>query len=334
MHDPTTKEYVYAKAHGMWASSFIVGKKEEIKLAKNVQDLYRLVFEEEPPLITEALLTDLIEEKLTVRTIKHYTKLLSLYDSSYPLLNLLLYEYEVLNLKMAMSHLREKESDASFVIDIYSYSPLQWKFWPSLKDITKDSPFSFLKDNVSVDKQVEKEMELDDCYCKNLWQAFLSLKQEDYASCSELVIKEMLLKNIVWLFRLRKYYDYRGERLTKMLLGNWDEKSKKLFITPLIFALDKSITDRDVWKDWKYEWLINPMQEDEAWTVDPRYMQAVSDRYLYNLALHNFHNNNNPVSLLFSFFKLKRAEEYFIRQMLEKLKVGKNMPFEGVMDDN
>lgn len=333
MHDPTTKEYVYAKAHGIWASSFIVGKKDEIKLAKNVQDLYRLVFEQEPPLITEALLTDLIEEKLTVRTITHYTKLLSLYDTSYPLLNLVLYEYEVLNLKMAMSHLREKESDASFVIDIYSYSPLKWKMWPSLKEITKDSIFSFLNDIVLSDKQVEKEMELDDCYCKAIWKTLCSLKQDDYDSCSKLVIKEMLLKNILWLFRLRKYYDYHGEKLKKMLLGNWDEKSRKLLIEPLSYAIDKSITDRDEWNGWKYEWLINPMQEDEVWTLDPRYMQAVSDRYLYNLALHSFHNNNNPVSILFSFFKLKRAEEYFIRQMLEKLKVGKNMPFEAVMDD-
>ncbi|MGP1438841.1 MAG: hypothetical protein ACTTKH_07205, partial [Treponema sp.] len=90
MHDPTTKEYVFAKAHGMWASSFISGRIAEVRNAKSVGDLYRVVFAEDPPLITEASLTDLIEEKLTVRTIDHYIKLLSLYDKSYNILVLLL----------------------------------------------------------------------------------------------------------------------------------------------------------------------------------------------------------------------------------------------------
>ena len=43
MHDPTTKEYVFAKAHGMWASSFVSGRVAEVHSAKSVGDLYRLV---------------------------------------------------------------------------------------------------------------------------------------------------------------------------------------------------------------------------------------------------------------------------------------------------
>lgn len=109
MHDPTTKEYVYAKAHGMWATSFLVGRDNEVRALKNVQDLYRAVFSEDPPLVPEAKLTDLIEEKLTLRTIKDFTRLLSMYDHSYPLLNLLLYEYELINLKIALSQLQQKK---------------------------------------------------------------------------------------------------------------------------------------------------------------------------------------------------------------------------------
>ena len=128
-------------------------------------------------------------------------------------------------------------------------------------------------------------------------------------------------------------FGFRDEQLNKYLLGNWDEKSKKLLCEPCYFAFEATLSDRDAWKDWKFEWLINPYQEDSEWKLDPRYAQSVADRYLYNLALRNFHNRNNPVSLLFSFFKLKRGEEYFIRQELEKLKVGKNMPFEAVMEE-
>ena len=333
MYDPTTKDYVFAKAHGMWASSFISGRVAEIKNAKSIGDLYRLVFEEDPPLIPEAILTDLMEEKLTMRTIDHYIKLLSFYDKQYNLLNLLLYEYELINLKVAMSQLREKNEDSSFIIDIHSYSPLNWKLWPSLKDVTKDSIFSCFSDVVSVEKQVEKEMILDDVYFKAMWEALNSLSPYDYEACSGLVIKEFLLHNIVWVLRLRFYYGFRDEQLEKYLLGNWDEKSRRILCEPCYFAFDANLDDRDAWKDWKFEWLINPYQEDEEWKLDPRYAQSIADRYLYNLALRNFHNRNNPVSLLLSFFKLKRGEEYFIRQALEKLKVGKNMPFEAVMEE-
>ncbi len=334
MHDPTTKEYVYAKAHGMWASSFLVGKKEEIKLAKNIQDLYKVVFMEDPPLVPEASLTDLIEEKLTNRTIKDYTRLLALYEGSYPLLNLLLYEYELINLKMALCHLRDKTDDSSFIIDIGIPSSLNWKAWPSIKDVTKNSVFSFFNDAVSPEKQVEKEMELDDAYCLAIWQALCALPSNSYESCKELVIKELLLKNLVWVLRLRTYYDYRGEQLKKQLLGGWSASSKKLFIDPISFAFEASLQDREAWKGWRYEKLINERSEDEPWHLDPRYAQAVADRYLFNLALHSFHNDDNPISLLFCFFKLKRGEEYFIRQMLENLKVGKNMPFEAVIEEN
>ena len=333
MYDPTTKEYVFAKAHGMWASSFISGRVAEIRNVKSVGDLYRVVFEEDPPLIPEASLTDLIEEKLTVRTIDHYIKLLSMYDRSYDLLNFLLYEYELINLKVAMSQLREKNEDSSFIIDIHSYSPLNWNLWPSLKDVTKGSLFSFFSDVVSVEKQVEREMAIDNAYYKAMWDAFNLLSEDDYDACSQLVIKEFLLHNIVWVLRLRFYYGFRDEQLEKYLLGNWDEKSKRLLCKPCYFAFEANLDDRDAWKDWKFEWLINPYQDDVAWRLDPRYAQSVADRYLYNLALRIFHNGDNPVSLLFSFFKLKRGEEYFIRQELEKLKVGKNMPFEAVMED-
>lgn len=334
MHDPTTKEYVFAKAHGIWASSFVSSRVLEIRGAKSVSDLYRVVFEEDPPLIPEATLTDLIEEKLTMRTIEHYIKLLSIYDKSYNILNFLLYEYELINLKVAMSQLREKNEDASFIIDIGSYSPLKWNLWPSLKDVTKDSLFSNLSDVVSSEKQVEKEMELDNSYYKAMWDALCSLSEDDYEACSKLVIKEFLLHNIVWILRLRFYYGFRNEQLEKYLLGNWDEKSRKLLCEPCHFAFEVDLNDRDAWKGWKFEWLINPYQDDVEWKLDPRYAQSVADKYLYNLALRNFHNVNNPVSLLFSFFKLKRGEEYFIRQELEKLKVGKSMPFEAVMEEN
>lgn len=333
MHDPTTKEYVYAKAHGMWASSFLVGRGEEVRVLKNVQDLYRAVFSSDPPLIPEATLTDLIEEKLTLRTINDFTRLLSMYDRSYPLLNLLLYEYELINLKMALSQLQQKNEDASFIIDIGSYSPLHWDAWPSLKDVTKSSIFSFFSAVVPHEKQVAKEMELDDTYYKAIFQALNSLSAKDYEACADLVLKEFILKNIVWMLRLRTYYDYRGEALRKLLLGNWDDKSKKILLHPLEDVIDKPLGEREAWKGWRYEWLINPMQENEVWQLDPRYAQSVADRYLFNLAYHSFHNCDNPVSLLFSFFKLKRGEEYFVRQTLEKLKVGMNMPFEAVMEE-
>ncbi len=333
VHEATTKEYVYAKAHGMWASSFLVGRADEVRALKNVQDLYRGVFSCDPPLVPEATLTDLIEEKLTLRTIGDFTRLLSMYDRSYPLLNLLLYEYELINLKMALSQLQQRNEDASFIIDIGKYSPLQWSAWPSLKDVTKNSIFSFFSSVTSQEKQVTVEMQLDDAYCRALMQALESSNASDYEACVDMVLKELLLKNIVWMLRLRTYYGYQGEALRKLLLGNWGEKEKKILIRPLEAHLDSSLVDRDAWKGWRYEWLINPLQENEAWRLDPRYAQSVADRYLFKLALHNFHNCDNPVSLLFSFFKLKRAEEYFVRQTLEKLKVGMNMPFEAVMEE-
>ena len=326
-------EYIYAKAHGMWASSFVTGRAENIKAIKNVQDLYMLVFEDDPPLIPEASLTDLIEEKLTIRTIRDYTKLLSMHAPPSPLLTLLLYEYELINLKVAMSQAREKNKDTSFIIDITPYSPLKWNAWPALKEVTEGSIFSFVEGALPQEKQIAKEIEIDNVYCKAIWNALQGLSKKDYRSCESLVTMDLLLKNIVWLLRLKTYYNYDAAALREHIIDPSDKKDALFTSKHIEFVINAMVKDRETWKGWKYEWLINPLQEDESWQLDPRYAQAISDRYLYNMAFHSFHNDANLTSLLFSFFKLKRGEEYFIRQELEKLKVGKNMPFEAVMED-
>lgn len=332
MQKLASDEYIYAKAHGMWASSFIAGRADKIKTIKNLQDLYMIVFGDDPPLIPEASLTDLIEEKLTVRTISDYIKLFSMCARSSDLLTLLLYEYELINLKVAMSQAREKNKDASFIIDIAPYSPLKWSAWPVLNEVTRASMFSFVEGGLPQEKQVEKEIEIDNVYCKAIWNALKGLPKKDYASCASLVTMELLLKSIVWLLRLKTYYDYSEAELRQHIIDPSDKKDAIFTSRHIDFAIKAMTKDRQTWKGWKYEWLINPQQEDEIWQLDPRYAQAISDRYLYNMAFHSFHNDASLICLLFSFFKLKRGEEYFIRQELEKLKVGKNLPFEAVME--
>jgi vacuolar-type H+-ATPase subunit C/Vma6 len=77
-----------------------------------------------------------------------------------------------------------------------------------------------------------------------------------------------------------------------------------------------------MWKDWKWESMLNKENPNEHWSANPRHFQNAASQYLYRLTLRSFHLNPMSVSSFFCFIKLKQFEEDFLTSIAEGFSLG------------
>ncbi|MCR5607186.1 MAG: hypothetical protein K6F69_10290, partial [Treponema sp.] len=135
--------YVYAKASGMLARSFIGPNVSKLFSVKTLSELWSLLFDSEVPTIPEVLLAHQIEIDAEKKFINQYIKLLSNYSNPDDVLVSLLKFYEYENVKQLGAALCFKETELPHIIDIGKYNSLDFNAWPDLAKITANSSISW-----------------------------------------------------------------------------------------------------------------------------------------------------------------------------------------------
>ena len=74
--------YVYAKASGILARSFVGNRTQKLFEVKSLSELWSLVFKTEVPLVPEVMLAKQIEVEAQKRFIKEYVDLVGCYSVS------------------------------------------------------------------------------------------------------------------------------------------------------------------------------------------------------------------------------------------------------------
>lgn len=84
------------------------------------------------------------------------------------------------------------------------------------KEFIKNTKYNKIFDNIENDIELFKiENELDKIYFENLLKAI----QEDKGSLKELVKKKINLTNLLWIYRMKKYYKLKDEDLKKIIIA-------------------------------------------------------------------------------------------------------------------
>ncbi|WP_024469443.1 V0D/AC39 family V-type ATPase subunit [Treponema pedis] len=330
MDKSSASAYVYAKACGMYSKTFVGKKVKKLFEAKNIKELWSLIFTEEVPVVPEGQLADLIEQKLSKRLVADMLKLLSAYDKPDRLITALISKYDYSNLKTAWYGIEKKQNDTSFLVNISPYSVFHWEKWPNIREIIRGTCMEHIKvpeHNAPIEEILFWDSELDRMYYRSVWAGFKSLSKKDKESCKNLVLTEIIMQNIVWILRLRSYYGYKKEKILPLLAGIQTEETEQIFCKPAYFALERPLDDWNEWKDWEYARLLNPHEEGHPWILDPRWVQLECDKYLYKLAVKQFHSSAFTAGAAVAFFKIKRLEEYMIRAAAEILRVGADDEF-------
>ncbi len=322
MDSVAASAFVYAKASGMYAKSFVGRRARQLFEQGHVSSLWGLLFNDEVPLVPEGRLAQLLERRIAERSAAKFVSLLRLYDKPDPLSLAYLSLYECANIKNAC-HMYPSTSDKPYFVDISPFSRLKHDAWPDFAAMTAGSPYSWFNRAPEAAERIGWENRLDRQYYAEIWEALHKIPKKDRDSVRDFVVDEIVLQNIVWALRLRVYYKKASEEIIPTLAGaDGPPKMKKELAEPAIAVLDKPLDSLDAWKGWKYASLLNPASPEGFWELDPRWLDLQRMRRLYRAGLRNFHRSQFTVGMLIMFFRICRLEEYMIRTAVEGIRVG------------
>lgn len=325
MDKSSANAYIYAKASGMLAKSFISDRTQRLFEPKNLSQLWTLLFKTEIPLVPEVLLARQIERKAEENFINDYITLISSYSNPDRVLILLLQQFDYMNLKEVLSSTAEKNPQTPYMINIEPYNLLNYSEWADLSHFTQDSTLSWCTKSPESKEKKNIEHKLDSQYVKELWASIDDVNSLEREPVRALIKEELILKNILWALRLKVYYQMSKESIIPLLTYISDDMNLNDEIAkPAIELLDYPIDSYDVWKKWKYSFLLNPSEEGCVWELDPRWLENSSKTYLNKLALKQYHKYPFTSHVMVCWFRIKFHELNCIRTACEGLKLNVN----------
>lgn len=322
MDSSAASAYVYAKAGGMLAKSFVGKNASRLFSVKSLRDLYSLLFSGETPSAPEMLLSKEIESRCESRFLSQYVDLIKNFTNPADVLLALLNFYEYDNLKEVGAALSLGEISLPYILDVKEYSKLNYKAWPNIKKITADSPVSWYNEIPRVSELQDYDSKLDAQYIRELWRAVQKLSGDERVEVSKLVKADVSVRNILWVLRLKVYYDMQSDEIVSKLAFADDSKKKNdVLAKDALDILEKDVSSYDDWKDWRYSRHLNPHEDGTVWKIDPAWVEKSFKVELDKMAVSAFHKSPMSVLSIVSWFKIKQSELDMIRAVAEGLRL-------------
>ena len=320
--------FVYAKAAGLLRKSFINERASQLFEANKVDDLWTLLFSSQPPALPEVLLSQEIEKEALSRFLFQYTSLISQFDKPDPVLTAQLDFYEAENLKEITAALCKGEQENplnSPLKDLGQFTKLNYSAWPDIKKITEGSKYCWL-DSVPDNKdQQQVEFKIDLQCVHNLWEAIKKSDSQSRQVLLDFYTEEYIIKNIIWMLRLRKYFRMDAEEIKQHLIYITDSADKNDPVAgPALQLIDRDMEDYNKWQGWKYSELLNPHVSGEVWQIDPGWIERKNMVRMNKYAQRLFHLHGMTSAALIGWFYIKDFELRCIRTAVESLRLDIN----------
>ncbi len=315
-------EYVYAKTSGMLAKAFVGARANRLFQAKNLADLWHIVFNTSAPTKPETYLAKAIEKEAEDRFIKEYVSLMDSFGKPEPVALQLLHSFDFANIKKINFALRTGEKKLPDITDIGSFSQINYRAWPKLSKMTAGGKFDWFSSVVEAKDVKFFEHKLDAQYVAELWQAVQKTKGEARESIEELIKEQLIFNNIIWALRLRLYYDMPADEIVDYLAGSGSKPVKDdILIKPVVKILNKSLDIYSEWSSWTYADLLNPADDTATWVIDPRYLQRAANNRVHKMALRMFHRFPCSSACLVPWFMIRQLELDYICTATEGLRL-------------
>lgn len=322
MDKSSADAFVFAKASGMLAKSFVGPRAEKIFQASKLSELWNLLFTEEQPLVPEVLLAKKIEEKAKENFVKDYLKLLNYYSKPDSVLVNLLKSFEYSNLRDIVYSLINSENIIPQLVNIGRFNELKIDKWPKIEKITEKTQFAWYNKIPLIAEQGDFDYKLDLQYIQNLWQSVLDLPTKERDIVKDLIQYKIEIDNCVWAIRLKKYYKLNNSEIIKKLFYYKNEASEEDELSKeAIRILDFDLDNYSNWSKWKYKELLNENLERDNWSVDPIWIQESAKVFLAKKAYNSFRRFPFTANVLVSWFFIKEQELNHIRKAVETLRL-------------
>lgn len=169
------------------------------------------------------------------------------------------------------------------------------------------------------------EAKIDVDVVHNLWASLPARKGSSNEALYNLFKTELILRNLVWMLRLRVYYEMPPKEIIENLIYVTDKAGRSDPVAgPIYKYLEISLDDYESWAKTRYKNLINPKIESEPWKIDPSWVEGRSKAKIHKMAGILFHQYPMTVDSLIGWYKLKEYELECIRTAVESLRLGVN----------
>jgi vacuolar-type H+-ATPase subunit C/Vma6 len=315
--------FVYAKASGMLAKSFIGKRSLRLFEANTLHELWSLLFAMEAPVVPEAMLAKALEQQAEKQFADDYITLLRVYSDPDPILVMLLRTFDYDNLKDIGAALCDSSETCPELVDIRPYSELNYGAWPDIAKITRASPSASWYNTVPLaSDQHELDTKLDKQYALELWKSVCSLAKADKEAVYDIIQQQIVFQNIQWAIRLKVYFAMpKEEIIPRLTFASSDETKNDPLAGEAFRILDWPVDTYDAWAKWKYANLLNPSEEGVPWTIDPRWMNQAFKKQIQRRALLRFHQHPFTDATLVMWFLIKQFELDCIRTAVEGLRL-------------
>jgi len=322
--------FAYSKACGILSKSFTGKKLSALAGLRSLSELDRLVFPgDHRELPGHELLLDL-EHRLTDRAVRQILLIVQAYEKTPLLLTRMIKAYEYGDLKaclhVIMSEKDPPESKKPHIADLGTFSTVNFNAFPDVASMVEGTEFEFIARDIDKGADItEIESKLDRRYYLELIECLDELSAEDREVIQQILADEICLRNCVWSFRLRSYYQKTASQTAKQLLDiklSAKARNNPSLAAEALLSLDFPLDTRAPWRGWRWEKLLNPEDPSVHWAVNPRYFQNAASQYIYRLTMRSFHKIPVSVSALFCFIKLKQFEEDVLTSVAEGLALG------------
>lgn len=314
--------YVYAKASGMLAKSFVGSKGAALFTARTLQELWGMLFKDEVPSVPQAMLAELIEKKASQKFISEYIHLLDSYSKPDDVVVALLHRFDFENLKEAAAVLATERSASCEFTKIEPYNILKYDKWPDIRKMTENSELSPYGIIPPVLEQQSFSNKLDVQFIRSLWSASEKLPADERKLVQDVIIDRYSMKNVIWVMRLKVSYGMPAEEIKERLVYFDDSRqSDDVFAKEALKIIDFKTDSFEDWKNWKYVSLVNEFDDAKQWRLEP---QVVEDRVLhrfYKLVRRLFHRYPFTAMVLVCWFFIKESELDLIRTATEAIRL-------------
>ncbi|MGN0730268.1 V0D/AC39 family V-type ATPase subunit [Treponema sp.] len=322
MDKSAADSYVYAKASGMLARSYVGERARQLFSFRTLQELWAFLFKKEIPVVPETLLARNLEQEAFRKFIYDYKKLVENYSKPEDIVLTLLRNFDYENLKDISASLALGEKKMPSVQRIEPFNIINYDGWPDISSITSGGDLSWYNEIPSISEMHLADYKLDCHYIMSLWNAAKRVHSSCRNDVLDLLGEKIRIDNVVWAIRLRFYYKMERDEILPLLAYTTEQKdAEDPLACDAIKTLDWELDNYDSWKDWKYSRLLNPHEEGTVWTVDSRWISNSYKGLYVKKAYKLFHKYPFTACPLVCWFIIKRNELDNIRTASESLRL-------------
>ena len=321
------RAYAYAKACGIIGKSFVGRRVAALGRVSRLSELDRLIFPSSSRDLPEKELLKDIEKRINARAVDAIRAVLSSFKNPPEFFVRLIRSWEYQDLKNALTALSNRENNKLLFTELGRFATINFSAWPDIEAMIRNTEFEYLLKMMN-NENIFLQTELDRHYYSSLWNDLIHLGRNDRRATEHILAEEISLRNIVWAFRLRTYYQLQKKDVIPHLVDiETVMHGRKISLAAdALYSLDLPLDSREAYTNWKRADFLN-LENDiqysaSGWRVDPRHFQNSAARYLYRMARHSFRARPSSLDTVFCFIKIKQFEEDALTSSAEGLGMG------------